>query len=174
MHTPNKPNPRKTITTQKTPNTEHCRQSVKQTAQRAKNVVEQTVPDKNRSGALNTMRSTWTETKDTREVERLTRDATEAGQTRSQASSARRNGNWACGKASEKRATQQNGTVGKNGREMRSERTMLADNSKNSTKQPSRNSRTNLIHALGRKREASPRQSNIAHYGAITTHLTTN
>ena len=46
MHTPNKSNPRKTNPTEKTPNTAHCRQSVKQTAQRAKNVVEHTVPDK--------------------------------------------------------------------------------------------------------------------------------
>ena len=77
MHTPNKPNPRKLNPTQKTQNTAHCRQSVKQTAQRAENVVEHTVPDKNRRGALNAMRSTQRETRDTREVERATRDETE-------------------------------------------------------------------------------------------------
>ena len=135
------------------------------------------------------MRSTQRETKDTREVERATRDetmtlrteveratrdATETGQTRSRASSARRNGNGTCRKASEKRATQRNGTVGKNGREMRTERTMLADHSKNSTKQPSRNSRTNLSHILGRRREATARQSNIVHYGAITNKFNKN
>ena len=76
------------------------------------------------------MRSTRRETKDTREIERATRDATETGQTRSRASSARRNGNGTCGKASENRVTHRNGTVGKNGREMRLERTMLADHSK--------------------------------------------
>ena len=105
MHTPNKPNTRKTNPTQKTPNTVHCRQSVNQTAQRAGNVVEHPVPDKNKSGALNAMRSTRRETKDTREVERATRDARETGQTRSRASNARQNGNGTCGKASEKRAT---------------------------------------------------------------------
>ena len=159
---------------QKTPNTAHCRQSVKQTAQRAKKVVEHTVPDKNRSGALKAMRSTRREAKDTREVERATRDATETGQTKSRASSARRNGNGTCGKAGEKRATQRNGTVGKNGREMRMERTMLADHSKNTSKQPNRNSRTNLSHTLGRRREATARQSNIDHNGFLTTNLTTN
>ena len=180
MHTPNKPNTRKTNATQKTPNTAHCRQSVKQTAQRAEKVVEHTVLDKIRSGALNVMRSTQWETKTHvksseqratkrrrygREVERATRDVTETGQTRSRASSARRNGNGTCGKASEKRATQRDGTVGTNGREMKTERTMLADHSENSTKQPSRNSRTNLSHTLGRRREATARQSNIVHYG---------
>ena len=94
-----------------------------------------------------------------REVERTTQDATGTGRT---------------GKRAKKRATQRNGTVGKNGREMRSERTMLADHSKNSTHQPSRNYRTNLSHTLGRRREATARQSNIVHYGAITTNLTTN
>ena len=79
MHTPNKPNPRILNPTQKTPNTAHCRHSVKQTAQRAENVVEHTVPDKNRSGALNAMRSTQRETRDAREVERETRDAKETG-----------------------------------------------------------------------------------------------
>ena len=77
MHTPNKPNPRKINPTQKTPNKAHCRRSLKQTAQRTEKVVEHPVPDKNRSGALNAMRSTRRETKDTREVERATRDETE-------------------------------------------------------------------------------------------------
>ena len=57
---------------------------------------------------------------------------------------------------------------------MSSERTMLADRSKTSCKQPSRNSRTNLSHTLGRRREATARQSNIVHNGSITTNLTTN
>ena len=149
MHTPNKSNPRKSNPTQKTPNTTHCRQSVKQTAQRAEKVVEHTVPDKNRSGALNAMRSLRRETKDTREIERATRDETETLRTGSRASNARRNGNGTCEKVSDKRVTQRNGTVGKNGREMRLERTLLADHSKNSSKQPSRNSRTNLSHTLG-------------------------
>ena len=132
------------------------------------------MPDKNGSGALNSMHSTQRETKDAREVERATRDATGTEQTRSRASSARRNGNGTCGKAGEKRATQRNGRVGKNGREMRLERTMLAYHSENSTDQPSRNSRTNLSHTLGRRREATARQSNIVQYGAITTNLMAN
>ena len=91
MHTPNKLNTRKTNPTQKTPNTAHCRQSVKQTTQKAKKVVEpDTVPDKNRSGALNAMRSTRREAKDTREVERATRDETETLRTESRASTAQR------------------------------------------------------------------------------------
>ena len=135
MHTPIKTNPRKTNPMQKTPNTAHCRQSVKQTAQRAEKIAEHTVPEKNRNGALNAMRSTRREAKDTRELERATRDKSETLRTRSRASSARRNGNGTCGKASEKRATQRNGTVGKNGREGKSERTIFADHSKNSTKQ---------------------------------------
>ena len=141
------------------------------------------MPDKNRIGALSAMRSTRREAKDTREVERATRNETETlrtgsrasnarrngyGTDKKRASSARRNGNGTCRKASEKRATQRNGTVGKKGREMRTERTMLADHSKNSTKQPSRNSRTNLSLTLGRRRETIARQSNIVRYGAIT------
>ena len=96
MHTPNKPNTRKTNPTQKTPNTAHCRQSVKQTAQRAKKVVEHTVPNKNRSGALNAMRSTQRETKDTREVERGARDETETGRAGKRVENALRNetGRW--------------------------------------------------------------------------------
>ena len=77
MHTPNKSNPRELNPMQKTPNTAHCRQYVKQTAQRAENVVEHPVPDQNRSAALNAMRSTQRETKDKREVERGTRHETE-------------------------------------------------------------------------------------------------
>ena len=101
MHTPNKPNTRKTNPTQKTPNTAHCRQSVKQTTQRGNNVVEHTVPDKNRSGALNAMRSTRREAKDTREVERATRDETETLRTESRASHAQRDGNGTDEKSSE-------------------------------------------------------------------------
>ena len=112
--------------------------------------------------------------RDGREVGRATRDATGTAQTRSRANSARWNGNGTRGKAGEKSATQQNGMVGKNGREMRLERTMFADHSKNSSKQTSRNSRTNLSHTLGRRREATARQSNIIHNGFITTNLTTN
>ena len=180
MHTPNKSNPRELNPMQKTPNTAHCRQSVKQTAQRAKKVVEH---DKNRSGALNAMRSTRREAKDTREVERATRDETETLRTESRASNARRDGNGTDEESSEQCATERkrdvrenerNGTVGRNRREMSSERTMLADHSKNSSRQPSRNSRTNLSHTLGRRREATARQSNIVHNGSITTNLTTN
>ena len=57
------------------------------------------MPKQNGSGALNAMRSSWRETKDIREIERATRDGTETGR------------------------------AGKNGREMRSERTILADHS---------------------------------------------
>ena len=180
MQTPNKPNTRKTNPTQRTPNTAHCRQSVKQPTQRAKKVVEQTVPDKNRSGA---MRSTRREAKDTREVERATRDETETLRTESRASNARRDGNGTDEKSSEQCATERkrdvrenerNGTVGENGREMSSERTMLADHSKNSSKQPSHKTRTNLSHTLGKRREATARPSSIVHKGFITTNLTTN
>ena len=138
------------------------------------------MPDKNRSGALNARRSTRRETKDTREVERATRDETETLRTESRASNAQRDGNGTDEKSSEQCATERKRDVrendrdgGKNGREMSSERTMLADHSKNSSKQPSRNSRTNLSHTLGR-REATARQSNIVHNGSITTNLTTN
>ena len=117
------------------------------------------------------MRSTRREAK---EVERATRDETETLRTGSRASSARRNANGMCGKAGGKRATQRNGTVGENGQEMRLDRTMLADHSKNSSKQPSRNSRTNLSHTPGRRRETTARQSNTVHNGFITTNLTTN
>ena len=156
MHTPNKPNPRKTNRTQKEPNTAHCRQSVKQTAQRAEKVVEHTVPDKNRSGALNAMRSTQRETIKSsvqrarkrkrygREVERATRNATKTGQARNRASSARRNGNGTDGNSSEKRARQQHGRWGKKGE----------------------NEVGNLSHTLGRRKEATARQSSIVHYGA--------
>ena len=180
MHTPNKSNPRKTNPTQKTPDTAHCRQSVKQTTQRAK---KDTLPDKNRSGSLNAMRSTRREAKDTREVERATRHETETLRTESRASNAQRDGNGTDEKSSEQCATERkrdvqenerNGTVGKNGREVSLERIMLAEHSKNSSKQPSRNSRTNLSHTLGRRREATARQSNVVHNGSITTNLTTN
>ena len=106
MHTPNKPNTRKANPTQKTPNTAHCRQSVKQTTQRAKKVVEHTVPNKNRSGALNAMRSTRREAKDTRDVERATRDETETLRTESRASNAQRDGNGTDEKSSEQCATE--------------------------------------------------------------------
>ena len=76
MHTPNKPNPRKINATQNAPNTAHCRQYVKQTDQRAKRGRRAHSANKNRNGALNPMRSTQRETKDTREVERGTRDET--------------------------------------------------------------------------------------------------
>ena len=101
-----KSNPRKTNPTQKTPNTAHCRQSVKQTAQRAEKVAEHTVPDKNRSGALNAMRSKRRETKNTREVERATRDETRTLRTGSRASKARRNGNGTDEMSSEQCATE--------------------------------------------------------------------
>ena len=129
------------------------------------------------------MRSTRREAKDTREVERATRDETETLRTESRACNAQRDGNGTDEKSSEQCATEwkrdvreneRNGTVGKNWREMGSERTMLADHSKNSSKQPSRNSRTNLSHTLGRRREATEIQSNIVHNGSITTNSTTN
>ena len=94
------------------------------------------------------------------------RDETETLRTESRASNARREGNGTDEKSSEQCATERkrdvrenerNGTVGENGREMSSERTLLADHSKNSSKQPSRNSRTNLSHTLGRRREATAR-----------------
>ena len=114
MHTPNKPNTCKTNPTQKTPNTAHCRQSVKQTTQSAKKVAEHTVPDKNRSGALNAMRSTRRETTDTREVERATRDETETLRTESRASNAQRDGNGTDEKSSEQCATERKrGRAGK-------------------------------------------------------------
>ena len=118
-HIPNRPNPRKTNPTQKTSNTEHRRQSGKQTSQIAEKIVDQTVPGRDGNGALNAMRSTWRETKDNgklreqrattrkrdgREVERATRDAAETGQTRSRANSARRSRNRTDGKSSQKRA----------------------------------------------------------------------
>ena len=106
MHTPNKPNPRKTNPTPKAPNTAHSSQPVKQTAQRAENVVEHTVPDKNGTRALNAMRSTWRKAKDTREVERATRDETETLRTGGRASNARRNGNVTDEKSSEQCATE--------------------------------------------------------------------
>ena len=58
---------------------------------------------------------------DRREVERVVRDGTETGRAGSRAKNAQRN---------------ETGRWGKNGREIMSERTMLADHSKNSTKQP--------------------------------------
>ena len=106
MHTPNKPNPRKINPTQKQPDTAHCRQFVKQTAQRAEKVVEHTVPDKNRIEALNAMRPTRWETKDKQEVQRATRDETRALRTGSRASSARRNGNGTGEKSSEQCAAE--------------------------------------------------------------------
>ena len=93
-HTPNKPNSRKTNSTQKAPNTAHCRQSVKQTAQRTEKVVEPTVTNKNRSGALNAMHSARRE------------DKRHKG---SRANNARQNRDVTDGKSSEQRATQQTG-----------------------------------------------------------------
>ena len=181
--------PTQTNPTQKTPNTAHCRQSLKQTAQRAKKVVEHTVPDKNRSGALNAMRSTRREAKDTREVERATRDETETLRTGSRASNARRDGNGTDEKSSEQWATERKWDVRESGRKTRNatkrdggkervgnevRKNYVSRVQQNSTKQPSRNSRTNLSHTLGRKREATARQSIIVHYGAIRTNLMTN
>ena len=192
MHTPNKPNPRKVNPTQKTPNTAHCRQCVKQTAKRAENVVEHTVPDKNRSGALNSMRSTRRETKDTRENERITQDEAETLRTGSRASNTRRNGNgtdekssvqWAMEwkrdvRESERKtrnATKRDGGKERAGNEVGKNYVSRPQrHSENSTKQPSRNSRTNLSHTLGRRREATARKSNIVHYGTTTTNLTRN
>ena len=88
--------------------------------------------------------------RDRREVEREVRDEKETGRTGSRAKNAQRN---------------ETGRWGKNRRKMRSERTTLADHSKNSTKQHSRNSRKNLSHTLGRRRETTARQSFRVHYG---------
>ena len=54
------------------------------------------MPDKNRSGALNAMRSTRRETKDAREVERAMRDGTETGRAGKRVKNAQRNetGRW--------------------------------------------------------------------------------
>ena len=131
------------------------------------------------------MSSTWRETKDTREVERATRDKTETLRTGGRASNARRNRNGTDEKSSEqcstewKRDVQESeqktrNTTKRDGGTERAGGTMLADRSKNSTKQPSRNSRTNLSHTLGRKREATARQPNIVRNGSVTTNLTTN
>ena len=123
MHTPNKPNPRNTNPTQNAPNTAHCRQSVKQTAQGAEKVVEHTVPDNNRSGALNAMRSTRRETKDTRENERATRDETETLRTGSRASNAQRNGNGTDEKSSEQCMTEPKRDVRESERKTRNNET---------------------------------------------------
>ena len=64
------------------------------------------MPNKNRSGALNAMRSTRGDTKDTREVEQATRDETETLRTGSRASNARRNENGTDEKLSEQCATE--------------------------------------------------------------------
>ena len=64
------------------------------------------MPDKNRSGALNAVHSTRREAKDTREIERATRDETETLRTGSRASNARRNGNGTDEKLSEQFATE--------------------------------------------------------------------
>ena len=101
----------------------HCRQSVKQTAQRAEKVVEHTVPNKNRSGVLNAMCSTRRETKDTREIERATRDETETLLTGSRASNARRNGNGTDEKSSEQCATERKRDVRKSERKTRNNET---------------------------------------------------
>ena len=128
MHTPNKPNLRKTNPTQKAPSTAHCRQSVKQTTQRAEKVVEHTVPNKNeverwtlcaqrgkrqRTHGKSSEKRAMKRKCDGREIGRATRNATETGQTRIWASSSRKNGKKACGKLSEKRARQRNAVVGK-------------------------------------------------------------
>ena len=123
MHTSNKPNPQKQPQRKKATNQAHCRQSVKQTAQSAEKVVEQTVPDKNRSGALNAMRSTRRETKDTREVERTTRDETETLRTGSRAINKRRNGNGTDEKSSEQCATERKRDVRESQRKTRNDET---------------------------------------------------
>ena len=64
------------------------------------------MPDKNRSGALNAMRSMRRETKDTREVEQAMRDETETLRTGSRAGNALRNGNGTDEKLSEQCPTE--------------------------------------------------------------------
>ena len=65
------------------------------------------------------MRSTRRETKDTREVERATRDETETLRTGSRASNARRNGNGTDEKPSEQCATERKRDVRESERETR-------------------------------------------------------
>ena len=132
-------NPRKNTTNAK--DATDSRQSVKQTTQRAEKIVEHTVPDKKRSGALNAMRSTRRETKDTREDERAALNETETWRTGSRASNARRNGNGKDEKASEQCATERKrdvreserktrNTTKRDGGKERAGGTMLADRSK--------------------------------------------
>ena len=122
----------------KAPNTAHCRQSVKQTAQRAEKVVEHTVPEKKQkwSAERYALNADW--------------DKRHMG---SRASNARRNGNGTDEKSSEQCATERKrdvreserktrNTTKRDGGKERAGGTMLADRSKkNSTKQPSRNFR---------------------------------
>ena len=86
-------------------------------------VIEHTVPDKNRSGALNAMRSTRRETKDTREVERATRDETETLRSGSRASNARRNGHGTDEKSSKQCATERKRDVRESERKTRNNET---------------------------------------------------
>ena len=99
----------------------------------------------------------------------------------SRASNARRNGNGTdeksseqCaterkrdgGRSSEERATQRNGMAGKERAGNEVKKIYFSRQQQNSAKKPSRNSKTNLSHNLGRRREATARQSSIVHYGA--------
>ena len=77
------------------------------------------MPNKNRSGALNAMRSTRRETKDTREVERATHDETETLRPGSRASNAQRDGNGTDEKSSEQCATERKRDVLESGRKTR-------------------------------------------------------
>ena len=90
MHTPTKPNPRKTNPTQNAPNTAKRRQSVNKPPKEQKKVVEHTVPNKNK----------WS-------AERYFLNAEgDKGHTGSRAGNARRNGNVTDVKLGEQRATQ--------------------------------------------------------------------
>ena len=127
-------------------------------------------PKKNRSGELNAMRSMRRETKDKRGKSSEQRYKMKTLRMGSRESNARRKGNGTdekssgqCateqirdgGKSSEKCATRRNGTVGK-------ERAGNAVG-KNFV---SCNSRINLSHTLGRRRETTARQCSLVHYGA--------
>ena len=91
MHTRNKPNPRETNPTQKTPNTAHCRQSVKQTAKKSR---------KSRRAHSARQKQKWSA-----ECYALNAEG-DKGHTGSRARIARRNGTVTDGKSSEQYATE--------------------------------------------------------------------
>ena len=154
--TQNKPNAKGTKTA-------HCRQFVSKPTKEQKGSSSTQCPKKQK----------W-------RAERYALNAAgDEGQTGSRVSNARRNGNVTDGKSSErrngngtdeksseKRATQRNGTVGKERAGNEVGKNYVSRPQQKTTKQPSQNSKTNLSHTLGRRREATARQSSIIHYGA--------